>query len=505
MNRLRPAAHRWLCLVAMLVATGCLQGGCLSHRQLVQQSHGKFWSGDLPGAEAGLERALQRPKRDETVLLLDQAMVFFARGDLPRCRELLIDARDRLEQGTSLLDPGRAATWLTDDNSRPYTGEDHERVLLLTLLTLVDWVEGGGDAVAFSHQLGNQTDRLLTHRPLPDPDQDREGAKNDPPKTVSQPKVVSQPTVVSLERSASRWTAVPRAPGDPSGPATGDRPPLDPVKQELAIAPFLRATVQGASPLHLDERQRHLRQAVEWRPGSRLLMQEFLAASEARMAPVGQGSLYLVALIGRGPVKQEVVEPVTSQALLAADRILSAIGDHELPPTLAPVRIAAMTPGESAITGLTASLNGQGLGETELLSDINRLAVARHAELVPETIARAVVRRVVKKSVIVTTRENQGSQSDALNLAWNAAGVLWEATEKADLRCWSLLPGQIRVLRCDLPVGSHEIVLTPTTQPGLPPGRPLRCRVVVRDGQTTCVLASFADLDLPGQAFVSHQ
>ena len=41
----------------------------------------------------------------------------------------------------------------------------------------------------------------------------------------------------------------------------------------------------------------------------------------------------------------------------------------------------------------------------------------------------------------------------------NAAGVVWEATESADTRCWGLLPEKIQVLRIELPAGQHQLSL----------------------------------------------
>ena len=39
-------------------------------------------------------------------------------------------------------------------------------------------------------------------------------------------------------------------------------------------------------------------------------------------------------------------------------------------------------------------------------------------------------------------------------LALDVAGVVWEATESADTRCWGLLPDKIQVMRLELPAGT---------------------------------------------------
>lgn len=471
--------RRWLrvSLAALAAFHSTLFAGCLTHRRTVQQAHIQYWEGDFAGAQAALEKALESPKRDEVVLQLDQAMVRLAQGDPDGARELLLSARDALDRGTAFADPGLAATWLTDDNARPYIAEDHEKILVRTLLTLIDLVQGRGDAVAFSHQLGDRIDSLLAGRM-------NSGRPPDEEENSGTETAVATPTGSRPPDAAPSPLALP-----------------DQVREELAVAPFLRAAVRGDSPLHQDDRQRHLQQAVEWRPGSHFLMQEFLAAARHQQAPQGCGTLYVFALVGRGPVRVETIEPVTSQALLVADRILSAIGEYELPPTLAPVRIAAIATIPPAFDSLVCSLNGRMLARTEMIADINRLAIARHAETMPDTLARAVVRRIVKKSVIVAGREQQDSESSLASMAWNAAGVLWEATEQADLRSWSLLPGQIQVLRCDLPAGSHELLLAPESG-GRPVGAPpIRCTASISDGQTSFVLVTVSDCQVPGRAY----
>ena len=43
------------------------------------------------------------------------------------------------------------------------------------------------------------------------------------------------------------------------------------------------------------------------------------------------------------------------------------------------------------------------------------------------------------------------------NLGVDLLGVAWEASERADTRCWALLPDQIQVLRVELPAGQQRV------------------------------------------------
>ena len=63
------------------------------------------------------------------------------------------------------------------------------------------------------------------------------------------------------------------------------------------------------------------------------------AASTKSPCIRGHGALYVFALVGRGPIKQETAEIPTQAALLVADRIFDAVGKRNVTPTLAPVKI----------------------------------------------------------------------------------------------------------------------------------------------------------------------
>ena len=65
----------------------------------------------------------------------------------------------------------------------------------------------------------------------------------------------------------------------------------------------------------------------------------------------------------------------------------------------------------------------------------------------------------------------------------DVAGVVWEATESADTRCWGLLPDKIQVLRLELPAGTHQLALQPVSANGVPQGPPQPATVQVAAGR----------------------
>ncbi len=504
--KLTLRCYQWRCLVVGICLT--FLAGCATHQQKIDLARQQYWQGNFAASNTNLDQALKRPKRDVEILKLDQAMVNFSQGDLEAAAGLLREVRDRFDERPLGVAAQNASSYLTDDNSRPYLGEDHEKVLVRVMLTLIDLVQESGDAVAYAHQLGQSIDELLASRDIETPpvEEPATGVEAGPSlNSGTGDSVVAASSEASIEAPGALIVSTGENSANSSSGQTA-APTVEPdvVREELAIAPLMRALVRKSSPLNQDDVQRHLTIANEWRPTSAFMNQELVDLALRREIPPGHGSVYLVMFVGRGPVKREVAEPVTSQALLIADRILSAVGEYSLPPTIAPVKIAEMVATPSNVDGFLVSTAGRVVGQTETIADLNRLAVARHQELLPQILARAVVRRIVKKSVVVATKSQLNVQNELLSTAYNLAGVVWEATEQADLRCWSLLPGQIQILRLDLPMGEHELAMYPTLSGQLTRTEPLRCRVQIVDGRATFAIGSLLDAQQSGAVFLHH-
>jgi hypothetical protein len=208
-------------------------------------------------------------------------------------------------------------------------------------------------------------------------------------------------------------------------------------------------------------------------------------------------------MVGRGPRKEERNEIVTQASLLVADRIVSAVGSQEIPPTFAPVRIPVVVRQPNRIDHLQVAVDDQPSGETATLVDVGLLAETHFKAKTPEIIGRVVARRVLKKSAVYVVKEASGADMvPGLDIALTLAGVAWEATEAPDTRCWSLLPDKIQVLRVEVPAGNHEITLTPADRAGRF-GYSAVSTVAVREGRNTSVLVNFPDSHLVGEVLTS--
>ena len=115
---------------------------------------------------------------------------------------------------------------------------------------------------------------------------------------------------------------------------------------------------------------------------------------------------------------------------------------------------------------------------------------------------RAVLRRLAKKGTIYAVKEATGTKNNSWqNLVLDLAGVVWEASESADTRCWGLLPDKIQVLRIELPAGEHRIGLHATGSFRGASQEQTVAKVV--NGRNTYLLANFPDDHLVGKILQS--
>lgn len=440
------APHSWLGAILLLLSLH----GCASHADRIAAAQIHFFSGNLASARTEIDLLLKKPKRDGDALLLDQAMIELASGRPKDAERLLRTVRDHFDHLEQKDAAEAAKSMLTDDTRLAYAGEDHEKVLVRAFLALSNLMADGGDAEAYSLQMNAKQKELI----------ELAGGLEEHPELVS---------------------------------------------TQIALGPYLRAMLQEESRLNADEVVRNRAMVASWQPDFRDAQVDLARAETTAHCAPGNGVIYVFALVGRGPSKQERLEIPTQAALLVADRIVSAVGKHELPPTIAPIRIPVVVRRENRIDHLQVAVDDQSSGHTATLVDVGLLAEAHFQAKSPEIIGRAVARRVVKKAAIYAAKEATGANTvPGVDIALTLAGVAWEATEAPDTRCWSLLPDKIQVLRVEVPAGEHEITLTPADHYGRF-GYSAVSKVAVAAGRNTSVLVNFPDSHLVGEVLSSNQ
>jgi uncharacterized protein len=437
-------------LVPLLVAlSGVLWvSGCATHGDRLASIRSAFNAGRVEQAESIVQREISSRKSDADVLKLDRAMIQLVDGRPADAERTLREVRDRfdyLEQknvGESIL------STLTDDNRLAYSGEDYEKVLIRCFLALSNLMADGQDASAYALQVGDKQRQIIN------------------------------------------------AEGDKSG----ENPRL--AYKRVALGAYIHAAIQEATHTNYDEAARAIQLVSNWEPSFKEASNDLQRVSNGRHSEPGNGVLYVITLVGRGPYKVERAEIPTSGALLIADRILTATSKHSLPPTIAPIKVPVVIRNQNRIDSVLVETDTGSTGVTQTITDVGQLAVDQYAAIFPQVMARAVVRRVVKKGAVYATKSAANINDPLASLALDAAGVLWEATESADTRCWGLLPDKIQVLRLELPAGEHVVKLTPASR-NSPFGSQASRAVGIEDGRNTYLMANFPADQLVGQVLVS--
>jgi uncharacterized protein len=425
-------------------------GGCSSHVDRLFQVRQAYYTGDLAEAEQLLDKYLEKHPREADVLRLEQAMVHLAQGRPAEAERVLREVRDRFDHLEQSSAAEQVASMLTDDQRLAYAGEDYEKVLLRAMLAISSLLQDGFDAEAYSLQVMEKQQEIIERAIQPD---------------GNNPK--------------ARY-------------------------QQVALAPYIRALLREDSHRDFDDLTRSRAMVVSWEPGFRSGPVDLQRAEQGQHSPKGHGALYVFALVGRGPYKEEVAEIPTTAALLVADRIVSHNASQTLPPTIAPIKVPRVVAAVNVVSSVDVNVPGLAAGRTDTITNVSRMAIAQQEAVLPEIVGRAVARRVIKKAAVYTAKETLGVQRGSLeSLPFDVAGVVWEATERADTRCWGLLPDRIQVLRLELPAGQHALQLQPVASNGRLCGPAVTATVRIDDGRNAYLLANFPGPRLVGRVTTS--
>ena len=450
-SRSRSAWRRaCLCLAKRLpLAASLLMVGCVNHGTPLQSARQAFWAGDLQQAAEGLRKAQPRRGEPAESILADQALVALLQGDAVVAEQMLRVVRDRFESLESTDIRKSALSLVSDDRRLPYAGDDYEQVMIRSFLALANLMQGGQDVMAYCLQ-ANQKQQQIIDAGVGLPDQN---------------------------------------------PKLGYK--------RVALSAYLYGTLQEATHHAYDEAARAYASVLEWNPDFPPAAADRDRVLHGSHSAPGNGVVYVIGLVGPGPYKQETTAAVTTEAMAIASQLLHALGDRDIPPLTAPVKIPQIVVPPSSVDALLVSTRDQQLGVTQTVTDVSQIAWQQAQASLNHTVARAVVRRIVKKSAVFSAKHNLASASPLAGLALDAAGFVWEASESADTRSWSLLPGTIQMLRIELPAGRHSLAVQPVFQQRVA-GPAEIAEVEVIDGENSYLLACFPDRKLAGRILSSR-
>ena len=458
-RRSRHARRVFLCAAFALTLIGVIPGCMSGYAQRLDAVRRDFYDvGDVSRAKANLEkRQKHAPKKEQDPLTLDAASLDLSSGDLAGAKKKLIEVRDHFDELENSL--GRKTSenllkYWTDDNMVSYEGDDYEKVLIRAYLAIADLLDSGEDARAYASQISALQDEIVRKGEIDDPR--IKGRKTNPK------------------------TAYPRVP----------------------LGPYLEGLIWEETFTNYGEAARRYQQVADWLPQFQQAKEDLTRAQTSVHSRPGYGRLYVFAFVGRGPHKEQINAEATQFALLFADQIFSATNRYSVPPTMAPVPIPALVVEEPIVSRVGLDVDGENVGATETITDVNEMAIRQYEATKDMLVARAVARRVVKKGTIYAAKE-AGQANEWVSLAADVGGVVWEATETADTRCWGLLPAKIQVMSVELPVGEHRLTFYPCDRRGSRIGESLSKTVKIDANRNAYTLVVYPDREPIGEVVSS--
>jgi hypothetical protein len=433
-----------------------------------------FAGGNLESAKTEIDKSLKKNRRKEGDLLkLNQAVIELSSGNTKKAEQLLLEVRNRFDQNENeqiKRASEKAAAMLLDDNAAAYAGEDYEKVLIRVFLALANLMHDGGDANAYALQIGQKQNEIIQKGALPSVSGD--DRKN-----------------INLKAESYR---------------------------QIAIGAYLAGTLQEETFRNFDDARKNYEAVCAWEPVFSQGHKDLERAKTGVPCRQGNGIVYVIGLVGTGPYKMQENCEVLQAAQFMTTAMLSMMSNRPMVPDFAPVMIPCIVRPPETVSSLAVSIDGKWKSQTETLTDIGRMAEEQFEAVKPQIIARAVLRRAMKKAVVYGVKEGTDS-NPWVSLALELGGILWESFETADTRCWNLLPAEIQVTRLEVPAGEHQLTLQPYSRiysaaynrfvisaDSVGAGSEESCTIRVEPGRNTYVLANFPGTKLVGKISASR-
>ncbi|MDR1925416.1 MAG: hypothetical protein LBQ66_13680 [Planctomycetaceae bacterium] len=458
-------------LSVLIFALFCFVAGCNSFGERHVLIRADFERGQIDKAKSKIDRAITSGKKGEVdVLKLNSAIIELCSGN-PKSAELLLrevrDKFDRLERERAVDTLRDAASLLSDDTVRAYSGEDYEKVLIRVFLAIANLMQEGADARAYALQINDKQNKIIQER-------------------TSELKKWSKNNSDLTKSIAENY-------------------------KQVAIGAYLSGLLQEETQQNYDEARRAYETVAAWEPDFVQAKVDLERVNSSVHSRSGNGVVYVIGLVGTGPYKLQQNCEVLRDAQIITTALLNVTTKMNVVVDFSPIKIPVIVRSAESVPSIAVAVNAKPCGTTETITNIGQMAEDQFNVNKSQIIARAIVRRAIKKGSVLGAAE----AIDAniwINIAMQLAGGIWQAVETADTRCWNLLPAEIQIQRIELPAGLHDITLQPisrvfsTSKKGyittneskyLGQKTTIPCHVV--DGRNTYILANFQNNNLVGR------
>lgn len=446
----RVLAKLALILLAPLLLTAC---GFQQHREHLALLHanGKFTEAlaelDDPETQSLYD------SQDQLLLDLDRGALSFYLGLDRQAFEYFESAERFMDLTATQQSTGDTAVqWLLNDTFATYAGEPYEDVYVNVFKLLghlrAGRIEGGASVEA--RRVAAKTS-LLRDRFTAATASTRRGAERSTNPTAKLALEAAKPTSTPVANT-SPTTDAPTPPTDPEPRprAITDGQFIDsPLGAYLAAVTFMKTN----EPEQQSVAARRLRSAID---AQGLLIGDVDPANFSGLAQLSpsNASVLLVALSGRGPVKfAQRVGPIP----LFDFPVYFELPQLRTFPSQARSVRATLTPESGDSPPREVTLN--------LIEDMGRVASENHRRQLPLIYTRTLVRAAVKSAATAVAagavRRGQGgsrgrSEGEAILVVLGGLAAM-VATERADIRCWTFLPGRAHVALVELPPGRYNV------------------------------------------------
>ncbi len=449
-------------LVRLVVFTGglLLLGACTAHSDRIAAFRQAWHRGELQGAQHEIDRlisdelGLEPEQLDQSPALatgldldegnnvlyaLEKATLCLAEGQFDVSRTLLRKSRGYYDEHLE-SSIGDMFASLADDETRSYVGNDYEHLLLRVYAGLCEMMEGGEEATSHMLSVDEVQERILNS----DLGQ-AEGGGYKPRARYKRLMIGSYLAGVLLE-----------------GEAEG----------EQAYARF-RIAEQN--------------QLVQ----TRLLQEALQRTKKGEFAPYGFGALHVFYFGGRGPYYVEGRDEASDLAVSLAKIGIAVAGKSASALIQAEVPVPKVVVSDLAVPPLSIQAGDCDPVETELICELNSVAISQLEANMPWIMARQLARRSLKAGIAAATERavaKNSNDSIAGFLAGLAVNLALTAGERAETRCWTSLPAQVQAARVVLAKGVHRVELSDGNY----------CNVRIEQGRNSYLLVFRPNLQQPG-------
>jgi len=405
-----------MALLAILIAGSA---GCRTRFQRHRESLGAMHAqGRYEQAEALLDSdagAAMYARRNELLYRLDRGSVEFAVGQLDDAIAQWNDAEDIMATRRR-IEPGQAvASFLLNDNQRPYLGEPYEDMYVNVFKMLAQLERGDvvGGATVEARRMAIKADQLRDeYARLADAVFTQTGAP-----TADLPE--SGQRILDLD--------------------SGGEFIESPLGLLLSVATFLHAGEPDNQRVAARRLQESLRAQGDL--VGDVNPDDFVGVGE--LAP-SEANLVVVALSGTGPYKQAFQFPP-----IIIDRT----------PIYFELPVVRWAPSEARAARIVVTDEATGETQTaslDLVENLGRVAEVNHRRQLPLIYARTFARAAAKSigfTIAANAVEDSNDEDAGVLMALAGLGIL-AATERADLRAWEFLPGQAHAALLAAPAGT---------------------------------------------------